>query len=209
MLNYCSTNISEPFKPSNLFVGIFITHSYRIRDRYTGYSNECFYLKNCNIIRKIIFLNYYPQDVIEKHIKNRMETIKKRQGGNADLNSDTKKESFIKMFYVKKEEECAINLKTDLTAQNDFYNSITKRLWKIIILTYLNCCFEGRIYQTRWNMIFHVQNRFEIIRNQGDFCSRNAIKNSKCQGESKINISTTIYYYLRHCVNNIIRRYYL
>ena len=57
-----------------------------------------------------------------------METIKKRQGGNADLNSDTKKESFIKMFYVKKEEECAINLKTDLTAQNDFYNSITKRL---------------------------------------------------------------------------------
>ena len=55
-------------------------------------SHESFYPENLDITKKNLFLNHYPQDAIEKHIKIRIEQVKHTQGSNVDM--DTRSEVF-------------------------------------------------------------------------------------------------------------------
>ena len=45
-------------------------------------------------VRKFLFINRYPQDLIEKHIKIRIQQIKSRKSRNVD--TDTQSENFDK-----------------------------------------------------------------------------------------------------------------
>ena len=44
-------------------------------DRAVCLSHESFHSENLDFVRKILFFNYYPQDLIEKHIKVRIQQI--------------------------------------------------------------------------------------------------------------------------------------
>ena len=60
-------------------------------DRAVCLFHESFHSENLDI-RIILFFNHYPQDLIEKHIKIRIEQVKSRQGSNVD--TDTQSEIF-------------------------------------------------------------------------------------------------------------------
>ena len=63
-------------------------------DRAVFLSHESFHSENLEVVRKILFFNYYPQDLIEKHIKIRIQQIKSRKSRNVD--TDTQSEIFDK-----------------------------------------------------------------------------------------------------------------
>ena len=48
-------------------------------------SHKPFCSENLEIIIKILFFNDYPQDLIENHIKIRIEQVKSSQGNNVDM----------------------------------------------------------------------------------------------------------------------------
>ena len=60
-------------------------------DRAVCVSHESFHSENLDFVRKILFFNHYPQDLIEKHIKIRIQQVK---GSNVD--TDTQSEIFDK-----------------------------------------------------------------------------------------------------------------
>ena len=57
-------------------------------------SHESFHSENLDFVRKILFFNHYPQDLIEKHIKVRIQQIKSRKSKKVD--TDTQSEIFDK-----------------------------------------------------------------------------------------------------------------
>ena len=59
-------------------------------DRAVCLSHESFHSENLDFVRKISFFNRYPQDLIEKHIKVRIQQIKSRKSKNVD--TDTQNE---------------------------------------------------------------------------------------------------------------------
>ena len=61
-------------------------------DKAVCLSHGSFDSENLDIVRKILFFNHYPQYLIEKHIKIRIEQVKSRQGSNVD--TDTQSEIF-------------------------------------------------------------------------------------------------------------------
>ena len=63
-------------------------------DRSACLSHESFHSENFDFVRKILFFNHYPQDLIEKHIKVRFQQIKSRKSKNVD--TDTQSEIFDK-----------------------------------------------------------------------------------------------------------------
>ena len=63
-------------------------------DRAVCLSHESFHSENFEVVRKILFFNHNPQDLIEKHIKIRIQQIKSRKSRNVD--TDTESEIFDK-----------------------------------------------------------------------------------------------------------------
>ena len=63
-------------------------------DRAVCLSHESFHSENLDVVRKILFFNHYSQDLIEKHIKIRIEQVKSRKSSNVD--TDTRSEIFNK-----------------------------------------------------------------------------------------------------------------
>ena len=63
-------------------------------DRAVCLSHESFHSENLEVVWKILFFNHYPQDLIEKHIKIRIQQIKSRKSRNVD--TDTHSKSFDK-----------------------------------------------------------------------------------------------------------------
>ena len=61
-------------------------------DRAFCLSHESFHSENLEVVRKILFFNHYPQDLIEKHIKISITQIKSRKSRNVD--TDTQSEIF-------------------------------------------------------------------------------------------------------------------
>ena len=57
-------------------------------------SHESFHSENLGVVRKILFFNHYPQDLIVKHIKIRIQQIKSRKSKNVD--TDTQSDIFNK-----------------------------------------------------------------------------------------------------------------
>ena len=57
-------------------------------------SHESFHSENLDFVRKILFFNHYPQDLMEKHIKVTIQQIKSRKRKNVD--TDTQSEIFYK-----------------------------------------------------------------------------------------------------------------
>ena len=55
-------------------------------------SHKSFHSENSDIVRKLLFFNHYPQDLIEKHIKIRIEQVKNNQG--SDVDKDTRSEVY-------------------------------------------------------------------------------------------------------------------
>ena len=53
-------------------------------------SHESFHSENLDIVREILFINHYPQYLIEKDIKIRIEQVKTRQGSNVDMDTQNK-----------------------------------------------------------------------------------------------------------------------
>ena len=51
-----------------------------------------FIQKNLDIVRKCLFSYHYPQDLIGKHIKIRIDQVKSRKGSNVEM--DIKNEAF-------------------------------------------------------------------------------------------------------------------
>ena len=58
-------------------------------DRAICLSHESFHSENLEVVRKILFFNHYPQDLIEKHIKIRIQQIKSRKSINVDTDAQT------------------------------------------------------------------------------------------------------------------------
>lgn len=56
-------------------------------DRALGLSHVSFHERNLNIVRNILFLNHYPQKLIEKHIVIRIKQIKNKQINNLATNN--------------------------------------------------------------------------------------------------------------------------
>ena len=54
-------------------------------------SHESCHSENLDVRKNLLF-NHYPQDLIDKHIKIRIEQVKSRQSGNVD--TDTESEIF-------------------------------------------------------------------------------------------------------------------
>ena len=52
-------------------------------------SHESFHSENLEVVRKILFSNYYPQDLIEKHIKIRIQQIKSRKSRHVDTDTQS------------------------------------------------------------------------------------------------------------------------
>ena len=52
-------------------------------------SHESFHSENLEVVRKILFFNHYPQDLIEKHIIIRIQQIKSRKSRNVDTNTQS------------------------------------------------------------------------------------------------------------------------
>ena len=84
MLNFIS---NHPFQNKVAIIEILV-------DRAVCLSHESFYSENLEVVRKILFLNLYPQDLIEKHIKISIQQIKSRKSRNVD--TDTKSKIFDK-----------------------------------------------------------------------------------------------------------------
>ena len=63
-------------------------------DRAICLSHKSFHSENLDFVRKILFFNHYPRDLIEKHIKIRIEQVKSRMSSNVD--TDTQSEIFDK-----------------------------------------------------------------------------------------------------------------
>ena len=63
-------------------------------DRAVCLSHESFDSENLDLVRKILFFNHYPQDLIVKHIKIRIQQVKSRKSRN--VNTDTQCEIFDK-----------------------------------------------------------------------------------------------------------------
>ena len=63
-------------------------------DRAVCLSYEPFHSENLDVVRKILFFYHYPQDLIEKHIKIKIEQAKSRKRSNVD--TDTQSEIFDK-----------------------------------------------------------------------------------------------------------------
>ena len=61
-------------------------------DRAVCLSRESFHSENLEVVRKILFFNHSPQDLIEKHIKIRIQQIKSRKSRNVD--TDKQSEQF-------------------------------------------------------------------------------------------------------------------
>ena len=61
-------------------------------DRAVCLYHESFHSENLEVVRKILFFNHYPQELIEKHIKIIIQQIKSRKSRNID--TDTKSEMF-------------------------------------------------------------------------------------------------------------------
>ena len=107
-------------------------------------SHESFHSENSNVVRKFLFCNHYPQDLIEKHIKIRIEQDKSRQNNvlsdnrkeyadhdfdwnNAEIlqsENNKGKREFMEKLYIKREGAYSINLKTDLVKYNGCYDSM-------------------------------------------------------------------------------------
>ena len=51
--------------------------------------HESFHSENLEVVRKILFFNHYPQDLIEKHIKIRIQQIKSRKSRNVDTDTQS------------------------------------------------------------------------------------------------------------------------
>ena len=51
-------------------------------DRAVCLSHESFHSENLDDVRNFLSFNHYPQDLIEKHIKIRIERVKNRQSSN-------------------------------------------------------------------------------------------------------------------------------
>ena len=58
-------------------------------DRAVRLSHESFHSENLEVVRKILFFNQYPQDLIEKHIIIRIQQIKSRKSRNVDTDSQS------------------------------------------------------------------------------------------------------------------------
>ena len=56
-------------------------------DRAVRLTHESFHPENLDVVMKILFFNLYPQDLIEKHIKIRIEKVKSRQSSNVDTDT--------------------------------------------------------------------------------------------------------------------------
>ena len=57
-------------------------------------SHESFHSENLEVVRKILFFNHYPQNLIDKHKKIRIQQIKSKKSRNVD--TDTQSEIFDK-----------------------------------------------------------------------------------------------------------------
>ena len=58
-------------------------------DRAVCLSHESFQSEILDVVRKILFVNHYPQDLIEKHIAIRIEQVKSRQSSNVDTDAQS------------------------------------------------------------------------------------------------------------------------
>lgn len=63
-------------------------------DRAICLSHESFHTQNLNIIRKILFLNHYPKQLIEKHIQIRIAQIKSKENNSLVSDSQEKVKEF-------------------------------------------------------------------------------------------------------------------
>ena len=52
-------------------------------------SNESFHSENLDFVRKFLFFNHYPQDLIEKRIESRIQQIKSRKSGNVETDTQS------------------------------------------------------------------------------------------------------------------------
>ena len=59
-------------------------------DRAVCLSHESFHLESLDNVRKFIFFNHYPQDLIAKLIKIRIEQVKSRQDSNVYMDTQSK-----------------------------------------------------------------------------------------------------------------------
>ena len=80
MLNFTSTH---PFEHKFAIIQNLV-------DRTICLSHESFYSGNFNLIREIVFLNHYLQDLIEKHTKIRIEQIESKQSNDVYVYGYTK-----------------------------------------------------------------------------------------------------------------------
>ena len=63
-------------------------------DRAVCLSHESFYSENLDFVRKFLLFNHYSHDLIEKHIKIRIQKIKSRKSRN--VHTDAQSEIFDK-----------------------------------------------------------------------------------------------------------------
>ena len=59
-------------------------------DRAVCLSHKSYHSENLYFVTKILFFDHYPQDLLEKHIKIRIQQIKSRKSKN--VNRDTQSE---------------------------------------------------------------------------------------------------------------------